>query len=180
MHMRLGLANTATSATNAMPAPTLHYHPLSSYCDKVLIAADVLGVAIDRQLLDFADPAARAACLAMWPIGKMPLLVDRARPYFSFYPGRAGLALAAPGLASRALHVRNWRAAEPRDSGQGRDSVPCAGRSIRRSVRPAPAHMPTNATQAVSAKMEPPVMPAPTAQPPASIAPKPISTAPTM
>lgn len=59
-----------------MAAPILHYHPLSSYCHKVLIAADVLGIALDLRLLDLSDPAARAAHLALWPTGKMPLLVD--------------------------------------------------------------------------------------------------------
>lgn len=47
-----------------MTSPTLHYHPLSSYCHKVLIAANVLGIALDRQLLNLGDPAARAAYLA--------------------------------------------------------------------------------------------------------------------
>ena len=63
-----------------MTALTLHYHPLSSYCHKVLIAIDVLGIEVDRQLLHLGDPAARAAHLALWPTGKMPLLVDRGRP----------------------------------------------------------------------------------------------------
>ena len=41
----------------------------------------------------------------------------------------------------------------------------------------APTQMQISVSQAVSAKMAPPVMPAPTVQPPASTAPKPISTA---
>ncbi|MCZ4315827.1 glutathione S-transferase family protein [Comamonadaceae bacterium G21597-S1] len=99
-----------------MPAPTLHYHPLSSYCHKVLIAADVLGVALDRQLLDFADPAARAAYLAMWPIGKMPLLVDRGRvipetsiiiEYLQQHHAQTGHAL-IPSAPDAALAVRLW------------------------------------------------------------------------
>jgi glutathione S-transferase len=63
-----------------MTALTLHYHPLSSYCHKVLIAIDVLGIEVDRQLLNLGDPAERAAHLALWPMGKMPLLVDEGRP----------------------------------------------------------------------------------------------------
>ena len=47
-------------------------------------------------------------------------------------------------------------------------------------MKPPPSHMPIRATQAVSAKMAPPVTPAPTAQPPASMEPKPMSTAPMM
>ena len=62
-----------------MTSPTLHYHPLSAYCHKVLIAIDVLGVDVDRRLLNLGDPAERAAHLALWPTGKMPLLVDKGR-----------------------------------------------------------------------------------------------------
>jgi glutathione S-transferase len=63
-----------------MTALTLHYHPLSSCCQKVLIAVDVLGVEVDKRLLNLGDPAERAAYLALWPVGKMPLLVDQDRP----------------------------------------------------------------------------------------------------
>ena len=59
---------------------TLHYHPLSSYCHKVLIAIDVLGIEVEKRLLDLGDPEERASHLALWPTGKMPLLVDRLRP----------------------------------------------------------------------------------------------------
>lgn len=62
-----------------MAALTLHYHPLSSHCQRVLIAIDLLGVDVERRLLNLADPAERAAHLALWPLGKMPLLVDRGR-----------------------------------------------------------------------------------------------------
>lgn len=54
----------------------LHYHPLSSYCWKVTIAIDALGIDVRKQLLDLADPAQRDVYYALWPIGKMPLLVD--------------------------------------------------------------------------------------------------------
>ena len=64
----------------AMTALTLHYHPLSSYCQKVLIAIDLLGVEVDKRLLDLGNPAERDAYLALWPTGKMPLLVDQGRP----------------------------------------------------------------------------------------------------
>ena len=51
--------------------------------------------------------------------------------------------------------------------------------SSAQSVAAAPIHIPVRASQAVRAKMDPPLMPAPTAQPPADLAPNPISTAPT-
>src|SRR5690606_567334 len=54
------------------------------------------------------------------------------------------------------------------------------GRSSKRSAMPPPTHMPPSVTHAVTAKIAPPVIPAPTAQPPASMEPKPINTAPIM
>jgi glutathione S-transferase len=63
-----------------MASLTLHYHPLSSCCHKVLIALDALGIEVDKQLLNLGDAAERAAHLALWPLGKMPLLVDQGRP----------------------------------------------------------------------------------------------------
>ena len=59
---------------------TLHYHPLSSYCHKVLIALDELAIEVDKRLLNLGDPAEREAFLALWPTCKMPLLVDQGRP----------------------------------------------------------------------------------------------------
>lgn len=56
----------------------LHMHPLSSYCHKVLIALYELGAPFEAAFLDLADPGARAAFLALWPVGKMPVLEDRA------------------------------------------------------------------------------------------------------
>ncbi len=58
-----------------MTTLTLHYHPLSSYCHKVLIAIDVLDIDIEKRLLNLGDPDERAAYLKLWPMGKMPLLV---------------------------------------------------------------------------------------------------------
>ena len=59
---------------------TLHYHPLSSYCQKVLIALDAMGVEVNKHLLNIGDPVERAGFLALWPTGKMPLLIDRGQP----------------------------------------------------------------------------------------------------
>jgi len=57
----------------------LHYHPLSSFCHKVLIALYEKGLAFERVLLNLGDPEQRAKFLALWPVGKMPLLRDGAR-----------------------------------------------------------------------------------------------------
>jgi glutathione S-transferase len=99
-----------------MNALTLHYHPLSSYCQKVLIAIDVLGIEVDKRLLNLGDPEARAAHLALWPTGKMPLLVDRLRPvpessiiieYLQRHHARPGHTL-IPDSPDAALDVRLW------------------------------------------------------------------------
>jgi glutathione S-transferase len=58
---------------------TLHYHPLSSYCWKVLIALYENGTPFERFVVDLGDETARAAHLALWPMGKMPVLRDDER-----------------------------------------------------------------------------------------------------
>jgi glutathione S-transferase len=58
---------------------TLHFHPLSSFCQKVLIGLYELEVPFTRRIVDLGDPADRAAFLALWPIGKFPVLRDEAR-----------------------------------------------------------------------------------------------------
>lgn len=99
-----------------MAAPTLYYHPLSSYCHKVLIAIDVLDIEVDKRLLDPGDPVERTAFLALWPTGKMPLLVDRGRPvpetsiiieYLQRHHARSGRTL-IPLDPDAALDVRLW------------------------------------------------------------------------
>ena len=58
---------------------TLHYHPLSSFCWKALIALYENGVPFTPKLVDLGNPAERAALLKLWPIGKFPVLQDDAR-----------------------------------------------------------------------------------------------------
>lgn len=57
----------------------LHYHPLASFCWKVLIALYEHGIEFTPQLVDLGDPESRAAFAALWPMAKMPVLEDRAR-----------------------------------------------------------------------------------------------------
>ncbi len=99
-----------------MTTLTLHYHPLSSYCQKVLIAIDILGVDVDKQVLNLGDPAEREAFLTLWPTGKMPLLMDQGRPipetsiiieYLQRQHTRGGQML-IPAAADAALDVRLW------------------------------------------------------------------------
>ncbi len=111
--VRLAIRHARRILMNAL---TLHYHPLSSYCHKVLIALDVLGIEVDQRLLNLGDPAERAAHLALWPIGKMPLLVDRGRPipesstiieHLQCHHARGGRTL-IPADPDAALDVRLW------------------------------------------------------------------------
>ncbi len=58
---------------------TLYYHPLSSYCHKVLIALYELGIDADKRLINLGDAADRAELAAIWPVLKFPVLRDAAR-----------------------------------------------------------------------------------------------------
>jgi glutathione S-transferase len=58
---------------------TLYFHPLASFCHKVLIALYENGTPFEPRFVDLANPDSRADMLARWPLGKMPVLHDRAR-----------------------------------------------------------------------------------------------------
>jgi glutathione S-transferase len=58
---------------------TLHFHPLSSFCQKALVGLYELDVPFEKHLVDLGNEAARAAFLALWPMGKFPLLRDEAK-----------------------------------------------------------------------------------------------------
>lgn len=60
-------------------ALTLHHHPLSSCCWKVLIALYENGAPFEAKVVNLGDPDARAAYAALWPTAKIPLLVDGER-----------------------------------------------------------------------------------------------------
>ena len=55
----------------------LYYHPLSSYCWKVLIAFYENGTPFARRMME--EPGVADAWLALWPLGKFPVLRDEAR-----------------------------------------------------------------------------------------------------
>ena len=92
---------------------TLHFHPLSSYCQKVLIALYETGAPFEPRLVDLANPEQAAALRRLWPVGKFPVLSDAARgrtvPESSIiieyidqhYPGAGPLIPAEPDLALR-------------------------------------------------------------------------------
>ncbi|CAN5346592.1 glutathione S-transferase family protein [soil metagenome] len=90
---------------------TLYYHPLSSYCWKVLIALYENDTPFTAQMVNLGDPAERAGLLKLWPVGKFPVLRDAARdcvvPESSviidyldrFHPGRIRFVPEAPDAA---------------------------------------------------------------------------------
>jgi glutathione S-transferase len=58
---------------------TLHFHPLASYCHKVLIALYENDTPFTPNMVDLGNETERAALLKLWPIGKFPVLRDDAR-----------------------------------------------------------------------------------------------------
>jgi glutathione S-transferase len=98
-------------------ALTLYFHPLSSFCWKVLIALYEAGTPFEGRMLDFSDAEAKADFTALWPTAKIPLLQDHGRgqvvPETSIiieyldqhYPGRGPL---LPDDAAERLEARLW------------------------------------------------------------------------
>jgi glutathione S-transferase len=58
---------------------TLHYHPLASFCHKVQIALYENGTPFTPVIVDLGDERSRTQLEAIWPVAKMPVLVDEAR-----------------------------------------------------------------------------------------------------
>ena len=58
---------------------TLYYHPLASYCHKVLIALYENATPFDKKLVDLGDAQQRAELRARWPFGKFPVIHDNER-----------------------------------------------------------------------------------------------------
>src|SRR5918992_4778366 len=93
----------------------LYYHPLSSYCHKVLIALYENGTPFEAQIVNLGDAKERADFVALWRIGKFPVIRDDSRdkivpestPIIEYlarhYPGPAAL---VPQDAELAWQVR--------------------------------------------------------------------------
>ena len=89
----------------------LYYHPLSSFCWKVLIALYENDTPFTPVMVDLGSAEERAALLKLWPIGKFPVLrddaTDRTIPETSIiieyldnhYPGRTRFIPAEQKLA---------------------------------------------------------------------------------
>ena len=93
----------------------LYYHPLSSYCHKVLIPLYENDTPFQPVLVDLGNEASRAAFLEIWPIGKFPVIEDTTRNWMvpessiiieylaQHYPGKTAL---IPKEADLARQVR--------------------------------------------------------------------------
>ena len=57
-------------------ALTLYFHPLSSFCQKALIALYENGTPFTPQKVDLMDEKENAAFKELWPVGKFPVLRD--------------------------------------------------------------------------------------------------------
>jgi glutathione S-transferase len=105
----------------------LYFHPLSSYCQKVLVALYENDTPFDPHIVDLGNETSRAEFLKVWPVGQFPVLRDdasgRTVPESSIiieylgehYPGRTPLVPADADLAWRTrlqdrfydLHLHN-------------------------------------------------------------------------
>jgi glutathione S-transferase len=104
--------------TEATMSLTLYFHPLSSFCQKALIALYENNTPFTPHVVDLMDPKANADFKAIWPIGKFPVLRDTMRnevvPETSViiqyldqhYPGKASLIPKDAALA-REMHLRD-------------------------------------------------------------------------
>jgi glutathione S-transferase len=89
----------------------LYFHPLSSFCQKVLTALYENATPFEPVIVDLFNEASAAAFKKIWPIGKFPVLRDEARdrtvPESSIiieylaqhYPGKSQLVPADAELA---------------------------------------------------------------------------------
>jgi glutathione S-transferase len=97
---------------------TLYFHPLSSFCQKALIAFYENNIPFTPHMVNLLDEASATAFRKIWPIGRFPVLRDEARdrtvPESSIiieylaqhYPGRTQL-VPADGDAARQMRLRD-------------------------------------------------------------------------
>jgi glutathione S-transferase len=91
----------------------LYAHPFSSYCQKVLTALYENGTPFEQRTLSFDDADVMAEWAALWPMKRMPVLVDAGRTWMEAtiiieylglkYPGPVSL---LPKDPAAALEVR--------------------------------------------------------------------------
>jgi glutathione S-transferase len=100
-----------------MMSLTLYFHPLASFCHKVLIALYENDTPFKAEIVDLGDKDQSAEFFALWPVGKIPILRDersgRTVPETSIiieyldrhHPGAKRLIPAEPEAA---LEARLW------------------------------------------------------------------------
>jgi len=98
---------------------TYYFHPLSSYCQKVLIALYENDTPFTPRIVNLMDEQERAEFRKLWPVGKFPVLRDEANDLTlpestiiieylgNHYPGRSELIPRDADAATRTrLHDR--------------------------------------------------------------------------
>src|SRR4051794_32479426 len=116
-HLRLTTTASYTASHFHSERPTmslkLYFHPLSSFCQKALVALYENDTPFEPVIVDLFDAKSSAALKAIWPIGRFPVLRDEANdrnvPESSIiieyldqhYPGRTQLVPADAELARR-------------------------------------------------------------------------------
>jgi glutathione S-transferase len=97
---------------------TLYFHPLSSFCQKALIALYENDIPFTPHIVNLFDEASATAFKKIWPIGRFPVLRDEAKdrtvPESSIiieylaqhYPGATEL-VPADAEAARQMHLRD-------------------------------------------------------------------------
>ena len=58
---------------------TLYFHPLASFCHKVLVALYESEIPFQGRIIDLGNASDRAEMNALWPVGKFPVLRDDLR-----------------------------------------------------------------------------------------------------
>jgi glutathione S-transferase len=98
-------------------ALTFYFHPLASFCHKVLLALYENETPFTPYIVDLMNPDAKASYLDIWPIGKIPVLRDDTRDrtipettiiieYLEeHYPGRQPM---LPRDSAERLDARLW------------------------------------------------------------------------
>ena len=123
---------------------TLYYHPLASFCHKVLIALYELGTPFQGRIIDLGNPEDRAELQAAWPLTKFPVIRDHERgrdvpetsiiiEYLDHH--FAGAARLIPHDWEAALEVRLWdRFFDNHVQGPMQEIVADTFRAVRRDM----------------------------------------------
>jgi glutathione S-transferase len=73
------VSQPATLRRHSPMSLTLYFHPLASYCHKVLVALYESAIPFQGRIIDLGNAEERAELAALWPVGKFPVLRDEQR-----------------------------------------------------------------------------------------------------